>query len=636
MKDLLPNHIKILLKRLGVPLVFLTLTRIIFYLFNISYFPNASFFDFIAGIWFDLITIALYYAPLILVYILPVPIRGYHLFQVSWKWLFIIILLILFSLNLTDIVYYAYTNKRSTSDLLSFLASGSDIFQLIPTLLTEFWYLFILLFLFIWGTNKLYLKIGEDDSRFSTWSKSIFVRDFLSFIVALPIFIIVARGGIQLRPVGIVEVSKYTTNENAPIVLNTPFAMIKSLGKQGVEQKNYFSSIELTKDYINPVQKSNPLNILPKNTNVVLVILESFGKEFIGFYQKPDGKYQEYTPFLDSILSQSLTYEYAFANGKKSIEAVSSIFAGLPSWMETPYISSPYSANRIIGLPEILKSNGYETAFFHGATNGSMRFDAFTSQIGIDNYFGRTEYNNDEHFDGNWGILDEYFNPWSAKKMSELKEPFFASLFTVSSHHPYYIPENRKDIIRTGDQPLCASINYGDYALRKFFEEAKKQPWYENTLFVICADHTPSTLTRAYIQRTHCYQIPIAYYHPKGLIQPELSQQIAQQADIMPTVLDLLNIKTEYYSFGESHYTKKNNYAISYLQGYYYLFKDDHLLIFIDDQPKNLFNFTDLNESPIDSIEHYSNKQIKEMTNIIKANIQRYNNDVILNQTHVK
>lgn len=290
MKDFLPNHIIILLKRLGIPLIFLSLTRIFFYLFNLSYFPHASFLDFVVGIWFDLITITLYYSPLILIYILPLPIRGYRLFQLPWKWLFILILLVLVGLNLADVVYYPYTNKRSTYDLLTILTSGSDIKQLIPTFLTEFWYLFILLFLFIWGTHKIYNRIGEDKNTFANGNKKYYMRQFLSFIIVLPIAIIVARGGAQLRPVGIVEVSKYTSNENAPIVLNTPFAMIKSVGKQGVEQKEYFTSLDQTKKYIDPIQTSNPLGILPKNTNVVLIILESFGKEFIGFYQKPDGK----------------------------------------------------------------------------------------------------------------------------------------------------------------------------------------------------------------------------------------------------------------------------------------------------------------------------------------------------------
>ena len=214
-----------------------------------------------------------------------------------------------------------------------------------------------------------------------------------------------------MKPVGIIEVSQFTRPENSALVLNTPFTMLKSYGKERLEVKNYFpENVERT--IFNPIQTSVPQHILPDGTNVMIIMLESFGNEFVGAFN--GGK--SYTPFFDSLISQSLTFEYGIANGKKSIEAVPAIIASIPSLMDNPYISSPYGNNKIGSLASILKEHGYSTAFYHGATNGSMRFNSFAAQAGYEHYFGRFEYNNDKHFDKTWGILDEYFNPWTAKK----------------------------------------------------------------------------------------------------------------------------------------------------------------------------------------------------------------------------
>jgi phosphoglycerol transferase MdoB-like AlkP superfamily enzyme len=207
-------------------------------------------------------------------------------------------------------------------------------------------------------------------------------------------------------------------------------------------------------------------------------------------------------------------------------------------------------------------------------------------------------------------------------------------LFTTSSHHPYYIPEHMRDKVKRGPQPICASINYGDYALMKFFEEAKKQPWYKNTLFVILADHTPGTNTPLYNARTHLYRIPILFYHPGGQIKPEKSDDIFQQLDIMPTILDLLNIKIDYYGYGISRYEDIEREALMYLGGSYFYYKNSFMTSFVDEKARNLYDFTTQSLSPVDSISYYKN-EVEQNEKRFKAMLQRYNRDLLLNQTTV-
>ena len=406
--------------------------------------------------------------------------------------------------------------------------------------------------------------------------------------------------------------------------------MIKTIDQGSLEKVNFFTKEEALK-YFNPIHESSPQGILPDNMNVMVIILESFGKEFVG--EQENGV--TYTPFLDSIQKLSLSFEYGFANGKKSIEAVPAIIASMPTLMDNPYISSPYGDNNINTIPNILAKHGYESAFYHGATNGSMRFDGFAALCGFDNYFGRFEYDNDDHFDETWGILDEYFNPWAAEKMTELKEPFFSTLFTISSHHPYFIPDHMMNIVEQGPQKICASINYGDFALRNFFSKAKKQPWFNNTIFIIMADHTPGSITKEYNQRTHLYQIPIMFYDPLGRIKPQKSERVFQHLDVLPTILDLLNIETSYYSFGNSYFEDNEGESLVYISGSYYYFKNKFMTTFIGEKARSLQDFSILETEKNDSLQYYL-KDVESNENRIKAMIQRYSEDLNLNQTTIK
>ncbi len=609
--------------RLGIALLLLSVTRILFYLFNRTHFRQIQISDFMIGTWFDCITIALYYSPFIALHLLPA--RGNDSFQLKErisKSLFLLTTTLLLAMNLMDLEYFKYTNKRSTADLFSILGAGNDLSQLATTFLKDFWILIVLLILLLWITERLYRITQDIPFEQDTWQPVL--RQ--SFIV-LPMMLIIARGGFQLKPIGIIEAAQFTSPENSALVLNTPFTMIKSFGTERLEEKHFFSS-EIEQRFFNPMHKSQPQHILPDKTNLVIIILESFGNEWAG----PSTRRKSFTPFFDSLLNQSLTFEYGIANGKKSIEAVPAIIASIPTLMDNPYISSPYGNNKIQSLATILKKNGYSTAFYHGATNGSMRFDGFAAQAGFSHYFGRYEYNNDNHFDRTWGILDEYFNPWTAKQLSKLKPPFFGTLFTLSSHHPYYIPPHFRSKAKKGPHPICASINYGDFALKKFFTEAKNQKWYKNTLFVLLADHTPATNSPEYTDREMMYRIPIAFFDPSGRLVAKKEKRIFQQLDVMPTILDLLNVNCAYYSFGNSLYSKSDPEAVTYLEGSYQYYFNSSLYYLSNEKARNLFasrkNLWSTHVPP----QKNTNRE-RFALNRLKAIIQRYNRDLIQNKT---
>lgn len=625
----IPQSIRQFFKQLAFVLLLMTLVRVLFHAFNSQAFNHVTVYDYLVGIWFDSVTIGLLFLPYAIFYLAPIPnsIRLNRFYRWMSGIIFVLTALVIIGLNLMDIEYFKYTSKRSTFDLFAILGAGSDFKQLIFTFILDFWFLILFFLIGLYGIIRFFKKTNKYDLE----NKHFYLKKSLFYLATIGLMVFVGRGGFVFKPVGVLDAARFVNTSKTALVLNTPFTMLKSIGSEGLKEATFYKTIEASEKYFNPVKKSHPQHILPDGTNVVIILLESFGKEFIGYYN--DGK--SYTPFLDSLLNESLAFDAGFANGKKSIEAVPSIFASIPSLQDNPYISSQYNSNRILGLPELLKQNGYESAFYHGATNGSMRFDAFADYVGFDHYVGRTEYGNEKHTDKTWGVLDEYFEPWTAQQITQLKQPFLATLFTLSSHHPYFVPEHRKKDVIEGPQPLCASISYGDLSLRLFFDEAKKQPWYKNTVFFICADHSPSTSTAFYNLRTQLYQIPMAIYDPSGKLGKGRSEKIFQQIDIYPTVLDLLNIETNYYSFGNSLYSESDRYALSYLEGSYFYFHNDKLLVFSENEARNLYDFTSKEKSLVDVFSE-NVLEVSESEKKLKAIIQRYNHDLIQNKTAVK
>lgn len=542
----------VLFATLGWVWLFMFFYRVVFLLKNHSFFPDFGFKDYLVGSWFDLITIAFFYLPFVFCSTLPIPERFERIRKVLKVLCFVPATFVLFFLNSWDIAFFSFTRKRVSYHYFKFLFSENEAGILALEFISEFWWL-ILFFIFSLAAvffifSKLKVKNGI----------SSLARSIVFCIGIIGMCVVLGRGGFQLKPIDVIEVSKYTSLKNAPAALNSAFTLLKTYNYSNLERKDFFSQ-EQADAIFNPVQHSNPANLLPNQTNIVLVIFESFGSMYVG----PNNK-ESYTPFLDSVLEESMYFEHGVSNGQSSMDALPAIVASIPSWMKESFILSNYNLNQYNSLPNILAKHGYSSSFFHGPTNGSMRFDSFTLSTGFERYFGRTEYDNEEHFDGTWGIPDHHFLPWSIDVMNTMKKPFLSTIFTYSSHHPFTIPDEFKDITKEGPDLLCKSISYADFAFRDFWRKAKKQEWFDNTLFVFCADHVGPTSRKDRGNLDWSFNIPIAFYHSGGTLPKIKSNETMQQIDLMPTIFDLLNIDTEFFSVGSSYFSIEDMPNMSY------------------------------------------------------------------------
>lgn len=621
--------------RLALMLLLYGILRLGFYGFNMSQFPHVSFSELMymmaGGVKFDIVALLYINILYILLVSFPVPFKYNPLFSKISKWVFVVSNSIGIALNLVDFAYYPFTLKRTTGTVFGQFANEENLGKLFLDFGLEYWYLVFFFVLIVWGLIKLYDLVQVEKPAVFNW-KFYSVQLLLLLTVAF-LFVGGVRGGWahSTRPITLSNAGDYVKSpEEMNIVLNTPFSILKTLKAVSLKEEHFFSDQELNAMY--PVVHQPKDSAQFKKLNVVLLILESFGKEHIGFFNKDldNGTYKGYTPFLDSLIEQSYTFTRSYANGRKSIDALPSVITGIPSIGE-PFVLSIYSGNKTTSLAKLLSDEGYETSFFHGAPNGSMGFSAYMQLAGIKHYYGKNEYNNDADFDGIWGIWDEPFMQYMAKQMDQMKEPFFSSFFSLSSHHPFKVPEKYAGKFPKGTLPLHEPLGYADHALKEFFQTASKSPWYNNTLFVICADHASMSHFKEYNTMPNSFAIPIVFYYPGGELKG-VSDKLVQQIDIMPTVLNYLQYDKPYFSFGfDAFAPDRNNFVVSNIGNIYNFFMGDYFMTYGDKEVKSVYNL-----KADKFLEHDLKGKVPQVQDSLMKHLesfmQQYNNRMIHNK----
>ena len=624
-----------LLYRFVLLLVLYSFSRLGFYFANQSFFNHLKFADlayiFYGGIRFDLVAILYLNSLYIFLQAIPFAFRYNKSYQSFCKWLFIVTNSLGFLANFVDFVYYKYTLKHTTASVFSQFSTEQNKLKLFIDFSADYWYLLILFIVLMYVFIKIYAFVNINKAPKFSWK--IYLAHTLLLVFIAGLSVIGMRGGWRhsTRPITMSNAGDFVEQPgDMGLVLNTPFTIMKTL-KRAVLKPIYYYDEKKLKALYNPIHQ--PTNKAPfKPLNVIFLIIESLGKEHIGGLNKDllEGKYKGYTPFLDSLVNQSFTSSRTYANGRKSIDALPSIISGIPSIRE-PFVLSSYSGNKTTSIAKLLGDKGYQTAFFHGAPNGSMGFSAYANLAGIKHYFGKTEYNNDEDFDGVWGIWDEPFMQYMAKTINTFKQPFFSAFFSVSSHHPFKVPEKYVGKFPKGLLPVQEPIGYTDLAFRKFFATAAKMPWYKNTLFVICADHATVSYLPEYQTLPGYFSIPILFYYPGGDLKGK-TDKLIQQTDIMPTVLNYLNYDKPYFAFGfDAFNLENNNFVVNNNEGSFSFYQGDYLLQNDGQQSTALYNLK-TDRLTKKNVLGRENKVQKSMENYLKAFIQQYNNRMINNQ----
>lgn len=612
--------------------------RIIFLWENYSFFADDLSRElllsmFRGGLRFDTTAILYTNCLYILLMVFPLHYKEKSLYQSIAKWIFIVTNSIAIFSNLIDSVYFQYTNRRSTATVFKEFSNENNLSEIFGKEMISHWYLVLAAILLIYFLIRCYRRPRPAGKiRYVPY----YTLHTVAFLCAIPLCIAGMRGGFTtaVRPITISNANQYVDHPiETAVVLNTPFSIYRTLDKEVFVTPTYFTDRDEMTSYFSPIHyPADTVHFKPMN--VVIFIMESFGQEYFGsFNQELKGADYGYTPFLDSLITQSLVFEHSFANGRKSIDAMPSILSGIPMFVE-PFFVTPASLNEVTSIGGELKKKGYYTAFFHGAENGSMGFQAYARTSGYTHYFGRTEYHNDKDFDGTWAIWDRPFFEFYADEISRMKEPFAVGLFSATSHHPFKIPAEDKAKFPEGTMPIHKCIRYSDNALSSFFNKASKEPWYGNTLFVIVADHTNKGDTPEYMTDAGRYKIPIIFFQPNDTTLRGKRSGIAQQIDIMPTVLNYLGYDRPYIAFGCDllNTPAEKTFGVNYNSGIYQYFKGPYMLQFDGKKSVALYDYVSdalLKKNLLGTLPVQQQQMEKELKSIIQQYMERMNGNLL-------
>jgi phosphoglycerol transferase MdoB-like AlkP superfamily enzyme len=534
------SHPMVLLGPAALLLVLYAFARVYFYWVNRSAFHGVDFSDlceaFFLGLRFDASFLILWNGIFILICFFPWDWLGRFQKSLAWTELSLFAFLNLPPLwsNLIDAEYFPFSGRRSTRAVFAMLDDmkgevGAEALHYwhIPVLMSLSGLLFFV-FLLFWRRRN--------DNKARRFSLGMVSYPFL-LVSLIFMGVLGVRGGFQTKPLGPWHAFQLPSTSLGALSLNTPFSLLRTQSRQALPKVSYFNS-DSEAGRILRGDATGKSHFQPRKSNVIVFVLESFALEFFG--EKLSSP--SYMPFLKSLEAKGLSFDYAFANGRSSIVALPSVLAGVPTLMDEPYVTSVYNGSRVNGLGSILRERGYASHFFHGGRNGSMYFDTVARLSGFENFYGLNEYPNRNDFDGTWGVFDEPMYRWAVSLLSKETKPFVAGFFSLSSHSPYRIPAQYQGRFPKGGHPIVESLGYADNALKVFFEEAQKEPWFRDTIFVFTADHAIDGTDPRYLNEVGRFRVPMIFYDTAHRLPTGRWPVVVQQADIVPSVLDALGI----------------------------------------------------------------------------------------------
>ena len=633
MKKLLQNDFIVLIFRLLILYLILLITQVVFYFYNQSIVGNIQLsalpMMLKGAIKFNTVSILYLNTVFLLLSLLPFKFREKKWYQKMLFWIYTISNSIgIVVMNLSDAVYYRYTFKRITSEELHFFRENDNTGNVILKSMGENWYLILIGIALIALMVFLYKKIPYSGS--SIKKKGIYYPlhvILLAFGVLFYVFGIRSSFDLKARPVTLSYAAFYT--QSAPqtsVILSNPFCTLRTIRMKDFQVLEYFDEETAEKIFTPYHYPSGNFKYQIGRKNIVFFILESFNREHSKYMMPHLNKGNGYTPFLDSLMREGFVFTNTFSNGRKSIEALPSILASIPSYKK-PFPLLPESVGEMKALPSILMDYGYSTHFFCGTTENQMGFEAIGKMEGIRHFYNRTHFEKlhpGENRSNEWGIWDMDFLLYAENEFNQLDTPFFAAIYTLTSHHPFNLPEEYQGKMPSGVNPLQPCVAYTDLSIRKFFEAARTEPWFDNTIFVFVADHVSGY--NAYEEsQTAKGSTAIIYflYTPDHSLQGN-SHEIVQQLDIMPTMLGLMGYEKPYFAFGRDVFNEPERKAVATnCVNQIYQCITDSLSIYMDDE-QTLYAYAATDTLQQHDILDLNNAEQRNLNDYFKAILQAY------------
>jgi len=499
---------------------------------------------FLIGFIYDLLAVFYFLVPLI-IYLLLVPTKIYNskLHKIILSFIIVITLFIMIFTGVSEYFFWEEFGKRFNFIAVDYLVYTHEVLHNIEesyplTYILSSIFLLSLLIVF-------YFK------------KYFFIKDNTTFLQRFKI-----AGVLLLIPVinfNIFDGQKLSNISNNiynnELAKNGMYSLFSAFRHNEMKYSEFYKTINNQKVFENLRKLENFDDKTPKivinkklknKKNVIFIMVESLSAKYMGVY----GNDKNITPYLDKLTTQSLFFNNLFATGTRTVRGMEAVTLSIPPTAGRSIIKRPINDN-LDSIGEVFKENGYKNFFIYAGYGYFDNMNNFFSKNGF-NILDRLDFQNDEiTFENAWGVCDEDLLNKTIQKANQLSQEnqlFFFFVMTTSNHRPFTYPDNKIDI--PSHSGRNGAVKYTDFAIHEFLENAKKQPWFKDTIFVIIADHNGASAGKSSLP-LHRYKIPLIIYSPTN-VKPKVITKLSSQIDTMPTLFSLLGISYQKKFYGNN------------------------------------------------------------------------------------
>ena len=456
-----------------------------------------------------------------------------------------IILFIVLLLGVIDMNLYSYWGFKLDISPLIYIKTPGEVLASVE--ITEIAILLVLFVLLYYLFLKFYHFFSNPDtiSNQDSWWKILIVGLFLAGLLVIP-----ARGGFGLAPMNLSRVYFHKNMFVNHSAINVSWNTIYSITKRDkLETRHDYMDDAAAEKYFSGIvdyTPSNPEPIIKDESNVLIIVLESFSNKIIASLGGEDGV----TPGLDSLFNHSVVFTNFYASGDRSDKGLVSIFSGFPAQPTTSIIDYPHKFQSLPLIYSEFADSGYSTAFYYGGNLNFANFRAYFSNTWMDKLVTELDFPKNLHKQ-KWGVPDEFLFDRLLEDLSKEKKPFFYSCFTLSSHEPYDVKTDTPFGISDRDALSRNAFHYTDKMLGVFLNKAKSTSWWDRTLIIIVGDHgsrSPGN-TAHYVDEK--FKIPM-FWTGGAVLKDTLINKTGSQVDIPATLLGQFHLDHSKYKYSRN------------------------------------------------------------------------------------
>ena len=613
-------------------LLILSSLRIFFYFKYQYFFEDLTFYEtfisFIFGLRVDIITLFTFVGIFILLLLLPFKFTFNIYYRVFLAILWSLVFISILALCIADIIYFEFSQRHVSNELLSLADDMNIIFDMAFGSLMYYTITSFIIFILL---TLLFVKIFKSTLKNQFLRK----RDYFYFFLIILMLFAGIRNSFERKSFGIVDAYAVSKTSSGVLAINGFYSFYRTLGVyQGgkrINLMNFEEAQSIAKEFLKsdkfiftnddyPAQRALKTKENKNKYNIVIVLLESWGAEHIDGFTK----YKELnvTPYFKKLSNEGLKYTNFYANGYRSIYGITSIYTGITLPAGFQYLGNGLELTNLSYLGQIAKENGYSTIAAQSSNRRSYRVDSVSKLSAFDEFYGAEDMPNVEKIEAgrkpDTGTYDFNMFDFMHKKLNSQKEPFLSFMFTSTNHSDFHLPSSKFERYPQDLKNYNGYLNsliYVDNAIERFIENIKKEPWFDNTIFIFTADHGHGNALdnigrdlrlndkpEPYIEH---YRIPLLIYAPK-IFEPKVNDILGSQNDIMPTIIDLLGFKNSFSAMGNSLFDESSK------KRFVYTFGGDSIGL-IRDKCYILFNYKDVTNS------NCKDDEIKEFEEELKA-----------------